>query len=210
MVRDGFYSNRTDFIRTAIRNQLDRHNELLKNSVARQQLDLGLRRYSREDLEAVQAAKETLRIQVLGLVIIAADVSPELARDTIASIHVLGALPNWDAVLRKYQQHKLPDIGKFSGAGPQRGQGLPFNVAHELPLFAHLSFADLTGFERRTRTVTPLRSHRVVKPSVQTRNQAAPRPTRYWGFAKLRVTREATDPSRANAISLLRSSSLRK
>jgi Arc/MetJ-type ribon-helix-helix transcriptional regulator len=92
MVRNGFYSNRTDFIRTAIRNQLDRHNEVLKNSLARQQLDLGLRRYSREDLEAVQAAKETLHIQVLGLVIIADDVSPELARDTIASIHVLGAL----------------------------------------------------------------------------------------------------------------------
>jgi Arc/MetJ-type ribon-helix-helix transcriptional regulator len=78
MVRDGFYSNRTDFIRTAIRNQLDRHNEVLKNSVARQQLDLGLRRYSREDLEAVQAAKEALHIQVLGLAIIAEDVSPEL------------------------------------------------------------------------------------------------------------------------------------
>jgi len=61
-------------------------------SIARQQLDLGLRRYSREDLEAVQAAKETLHIQVLGLAIIAGDVSPELARGTIASIHVLGAL----------------------------------------------------------------------------------------------------------------------
>jgi Arc/MetJ-type ribon-helix-helix transcriptional regulator len=92
MVGDGFYSNRTDFIRTAIRNQLDRHNDVLKKSIARQQLDLGLRRYSREDLEAVQAAKETLHIQVLGLAIIAGDVSPELARGTIASIHVLGAL----------------------------------------------------------------------------------------------------------------------
>jgi Arc/MetJ-type ribon-helix-helix transcriptional regulator len=92
MVRDGFYSNRTDFIRTAIRNQLDRHSDVLKNSVARQQLDLGLRRYSREDLEAVRARNETLQIQVLGLAIIAEDVSPDLARDTIASIHVLGAL----------------------------------------------------------------------------------------------------------------------
>src|SRR6202051_90535 len=92
MVREGFYSNRTDFIRTAIRSQLDRHNDVLKKSIARQQLDLGLRRYSREDLEAVQAAKETLHIQVLGLAIIAGDVSPELARGTIASIHVLGAL----------------------------------------------------------------------------------------------------------------------
>jgi Arc/MetJ-type ribon-helix-helix transcriptional regulator len=92
MVREGFYSNRTDFIRTAIRSQLDRHGDVLKKSVERQQLDLGLRRYSREDLEVVQAAKETLHIQVLGLAIIADDVSPELARETIASVHVLGAL----------------------------------------------------------------------------------------------------------------------
>jgi Arc/MetJ-type ribon-helix-helix transcriptional regulator len=92
MVREGFYSNRTDFIRTAIRSQLDRHGDVLKKSVERQQLDLGLRRYSRENLEAVRAARQSLHIQVLGLAIIDADVSPELARDTIASIHVLGAL----------------------------------------------------------------------------------------------------------------------
>jgi Arc/MetJ-type ribon-helix-helix transcriptional regulator len=92
MVAEGFYSNRTDFIRTAIRSQLDRHDDVLRKSVERQQLDLGLRRYSREDLEAVREAKERLHIQVLGLAIIAEDVSPELARDTIASIHVLGAL----------------------------------------------------------------------------------------------------------------------
>jgi Arc/MetJ-type ribon-helix-helix transcriptional regulator len=92
MVQEGFYSNRTDFIRTAIRNQLDRHNDVVKKSVVRQQLDIGLHRYSREDLEAVRAANETLHIQVLGLAIIADDVSPELARDTIASLHVLGAL----------------------------------------------------------------------------------------------------------------------
>lgn len=92
LVRDGFYSNRTDLIRTAIRRELDRHSEAVKQSVARQQLDLGLRHYTRADLEKVKAAGETLHIQVLGLAIIAADVPPELARETIASIHVLGAL----------------------------------------------------------------------------------------------------------------------
>jgi Arc/MetJ-type ribon-helix-helix transcriptional regulator len=92
LVQEGFYSNRTDFIRTAIRNQLDRHGDAVRQSVARQQLDLGLRRYGRQDLEAVRAAGETLHIQVLGLAVIADDVSPELARATIASIHVLGAL----------------------------------------------------------------------------------------------------------------------
>jgi Arc/MetJ-type ribon-helix-helix transcriptional regulator len=92
LVEEGFYSNRTDFIRTAIRNQLDRHTDAVKQSVARHRLDVGLRQYSRQDLEAVQAAGETLHIQVLGLAVIAADVPPELARKTIASIHVLGAL----------------------------------------------------------------------------------------------------------------------
>jgi Arc/MetJ-type ribon-helix-helix transcriptional regulator len=92
LVQEGFYSNRTDFIRTAIRNQLERHHDAVKQSVARQQLDLGLRQYGRQDLETVQAAGETLHIQVVGLVVIAADVSPALARATIASIRVLGAL----------------------------------------------------------------------------------------------------------------------
>ncbi len=92
LVQEGFYSNRTDFIRTAIRNQLDRHNDAVKQSVARHQLDLGLRQYTSQDLEAVKAAGETLHIQVLGLAVIAADVSPELAKETIASIRVLGAL----------------------------------------------------------------------------------------------------------------------
>jgi len=92
MVRDGFYSNRTDFIRTAIRNQLDRHAEVVRQSVARKTLDLGLRHYSREDLEAVRAVGQTLRINVLGLASIARDVTPELARATITSVTVLGAL----------------------------------------------------------------------------------------------------------------------
>ncbi len=92
MVQDGFYSNRTDFIRTAIRNQLDRHGEAVRQSVARRTLELGLRHYSRADLEAARARGEMLRINVLGLASIARDVSPELARATIASVTVLGAL----------------------------------------------------------------------------------------------------------------------
>ena len=91
MVQEGFYSNRTDFIRTAIRNQLERHAEVVKQSVARHTLDLGLRHYARKDLEAVRAAGRTLRLHVIGLLTIAADVSPELARATISSISVLGA-----------------------------------------------------------------------------------------------------------------------
>ena len=92
MVQEGFYSNRTDFIRTAIRNQLERHAEVVKQSTVRKNLDLGLRHYSREALDASLAAGEMLHIQVLGLASIAPDVTPELARATIASVVVLGAL----------------------------------------------------------------------------------------------------------------------
>ena len=92
MVRDGFYSNRTDFIRTAIRNQLERHAEVVSQSVARNTLDLGLRHYTRADLETARAAGEHVTINVLGLASIAPDVTPELARTVIASVTVLGAL----------------------------------------------------------------------------------------------------------------------
>jgi len=77
LVHEGFYSNRTDFIRTAIRNQLTTHADAVKQSIVRHTLELGLRRYSREDLEAVKAAGGKLRIQVVGLATIAEDVTPD-------------------------------------------------------------------------------------------------------------------------------------
>lgn len=103
LVREGFYSNRSDFIRSAIRTQLDRHSDAVKQSVSRRRLELGLRQFTRADLEKVRADGETLDIQVLGLAVIASDVSPELAVSTITSIHVLGALqasPDVKAALR--------------------------------------------------------------------------------------------------------------
>jgi Arc/MetJ-type ribon-helix-helix transcriptional regulator len=92
LVQEGFYSNRTDLIRTAIRNQLSTHAETVRQTIARKSLVLGLQHYSRGDLEAVQAAGQTLQIQVVGLASIGADVSPELALATIESVVVLGAL----------------------------------------------------------------------------------------------------------------------
>ncbi|MGY2050916.1 CopG family transcriptional regulator [Methylobacterium sp. JK268] len=92
LVRDGFYANRTDFIRTAIRNQIDRHGEATRLSVARKSVELGLRHFAREDLEAARDAGRPLAIRVLGLATIAPDVTPDLARAAIASVEVLGAL----------------------------------------------------------------------------------------------------------------------
>jgi Arc/MetJ-type ribon-helix-helix transcriptional regulator len=91
LVQEGFYSNRTDFIRTAVRNQLAVHTEAVKQTVARKTLVLGLQHYTRHELEAVHAAGHKLQIQVLGLAIIADDVPAELARATIDSVTVLGA-----------------------------------------------------------------------------------------------------------------------
>ena len=98
LVQDGFYSNRTDLIRTAIRNQIERHAEAAKRSVERKSLDLGLRHYTTADLEAARAAGQPLDIRVLGLASIAADVTPDLARAAIGSVSVLGALQASPAV----------------------------------------------------------------------------------------------------------------
>ena len=91
LVRDGFYANRSDFIRTAIRNQIATHAEAARKAATRLTLDFGIRTFSRSDLEAVKASGERLQIKVLGLASIADDVSPELAEATIATITVLGA-----------------------------------------------------------------------------------------------------------------------
>ncbi len=92
MVEEGFYANRTDFIRTAIRNQIDRHAEVVQKAVTRKSVELGLRHFSRADLEAARDSGRMLDIKLLGLATIAPDVTPELARAAIASLTVLGAL----------------------------------------------------------------------------------------------------------------------
>ena len=92
LVREGFYANRTDLIRTAIRNQLAQHADVVRQSVARQTLVLGIQHFTAADLRAVQAAGQTLQIRVLGLAVIAPDVTPELALSAIDSLLVLGAL----------------------------------------------------------------------------------------------------------------------
>lgn len=98
LVSEGFYSNRTDLIRTAIRNQLNTHAEVVRQTVARRSLVLGMHHYSRTDLEVAQQAGIRLQIQVLGMASIANDVSVELALATIESISVLGALHASNAV----------------------------------------------------------------------------------------------------------------
>jgi Arc/MetJ-type ribon-helix-helix transcriptional regulator len=98
MVSDGFYANRADFIRTAVRNQLERQEDAVRQSTARRRLTLGFSHYTWQDLEAARDAGTPLHIQVLGLASIANEVTPELARAAIASVQVLGGFQASPAV----------------------------------------------------------------------------------------------------------------
>ena len=98
LVQEGFYSNRTDFIRTAIRNQIDRHADTVRQIVSRKSLGLGLRHISADELREALASAQMLDIRVLGLAVIAPDVTADLARATISALSVLGALQASDAV----------------------------------------------------------------------------------------------------------------
>jgi Arc/MetJ-type ribon-helix-helix transcriptional regulator len=91
LVGEGFYANRTDFIRSAIRRQLETRSTAVKDTVARRTLELGTLHYTRAQLEALRAAGHTVHLRVLGLGSIADDVSAELALATIESVEVLGA-----------------------------------------------------------------------------------------------------------------------
>ncbi|GAB4154151.1 MAG: CopG family transcriptional regulator [Candidatus Promineifilaceae bacterium] len=90
LVEEGFYSNRTDFIRAAIRHQLLRHDAELKQSIVRKTMAVGVVNYSRKDLEKAQARGEQLSARVIGMLVIDDDVSPELAAATINTIKVSG------------------------------------------------------------------------------------------------------------------------
>ncbi len=115
LVAEGFYANRTDFIRTAIRNQIDRHADAVRQSAARRSVELGLRRVSRAELEAARDVGRPLDLRVLGLASIADDVTPELARAAIASVSVLGRV-----------------------AGERRGQGRNRRPPHVTARCAHI------------------------------------------------------------------------
>jgi len=100
LVKEGFYSTRSDFIRAAIRAQLGAHEQVIQQAVARHTFVLGLQDFTRSQLEALRKKGERLRIQVLGLARIAPDVTPELAAATIESVRVLGGFQASDAVRR--------------------------------------------------------------------------------------------------------------
>lgn len=100
LVQEGFYSNRSDLVRTALRNQLALHADVLKQTLARRTLVVGLQHFSRADLERAVAAGERLQVQVVGLARIADDVSPDLARAAIDSVTVLGAFQASPSVLK--------------------------------------------------------------------------------------------------------------
>lgn len=91
LVREGFYANRSDLIRTAVRNQIERHATETRRSQERSELDLGIRHITRHQLEAARSSGELLDINVLGLAAIDSDVSADLARSAIRSVTVLGA-----------------------------------------------------------------------------------------------------------------------
>lgn len=100
LVQEGFYANRTDLIRTALRAHLASHSEVVRQTVARKTLVLGIQHFAAADLRAVRARGEKLQIRVLGLASIADDVTPSLALDTIESLSVLGSLHASAAVKR--------------------------------------------------------------------------------------------------------------
>ena len=105
LVEEGFYANRTDFIRTAIRNLLNSHDSTVRQTVIRRSLVLGTLHYSRKDLERLQAEGSKVVIKVIGLLSLASDISPELAQATIESVQVYGVF-RADEVVKEVLQAK--------------------------------------------------------------------------------------------------------
>ncbi|AVS83139.1 CopG family transcriptional regulator [Paracidovorax avenae] len=100
LVQEGFYTNRSDLVRTAVRNQLALHADVVKQAVARRTLTVGLQHLGRDELERAVATGQRMQVQVVGLARIGDDVTPELASAAIESVTVLGAFQASPAVRR--------------------------------------------------------------------------------------------------------------
>lgn len=98
LVSEGFYSSRTDFIRTSIRNLLNTHTEKVRELITKRSFTVGVVSFNRVDLEDIRAKGVRLEIRALGLLILADDISPDLALATISSIEVLGVFRASDPV----------------------------------------------------------------------------------------------------------------
>ena len=98
LVQEGVYSNRTDFIRTAIRNLLDKHNFEIQQSVTRNSYVIGALVNNKSDFEKLKSKGEKIKLNIVGFLHLADDISPELAREVIESIEVRGVFHASDEV----------------------------------------------------------------------------------------------------------------
>jgi Arc/MetJ-type ribon-helix-helix transcriptional regulator len=98
LVKEGFYSSRTDFIRTAIRNLLTTHSEKVRELVTKKAMVVGVVSFNKKDLEEIRSKGVKLEIKALGMCFLAEDISPDLALSTISSLEVMGVLKASDAV----------------------------------------------------------------------------------------------------------------
>ena len=90
LVEQGFYSNRTDLIKSSIRNEVNKHEEVVSKIVVSKSYNVGVTKFSKEELEEVARSNKILDVKVLGLLIIADDVPVDLAKKTIKYLNVFG------------------------------------------------------------------------------------------------------------------------
>lgn len=98
LVNEGLYTNRSDLIRTAIRNQLDRHNFEVQQSVTRHSYTIGVLAYDKSDFEKFKAQGKKIKMNIVGMLHLGKDIPPELAREVVESIQVRGVFHASDEI----------------------------------------------------------------------------------------------------------------
>jgi len=110
LVENMIYTNRSDFIRTAIRNQLEMHKSDIErlylqtkaNSFepeSQVQGGIGIYRLRKAALSDAMKSNKKLHIMVMGILLIDKDISPELFEATVESIKIYGKIQAQKSIL---------------------------------------------------------------------------------------------------------------
>jgi Arc/MetJ-type ribon-helix-helix transcriptional regulator len=97
LVNEGYYATRTEFIKTAVKKQLDRHEEDTKKLIEQKakhgdyELSIGVGGFTKSELERIIQKKEAkIKMIFIGLFITPKDVTLELLEQAVESIKVYG------------------------------------------------------------------------------------------------------------------------
>lgn len=105
LIHEGYYSNRTDFIKSAIKSQVNKHDDeinMILSSKKKKDWFVGVYVLTEDELQALKRYGRKKAIRGMGLLIVDKDVSLDLMKTSISAIETYGVCRCSSEIKRYY------------------------------------------------------------------------------------------------------------